>query len=121
MTITVDAPENVRALAHATFELAVNELVDNAVAYGGDDVEIELSVAEADGAEQVTVRIADNGPGLPALERESLMSGRESPLRHTNGLGLWFVRWTVTNSNGTMEIRDNEPSGTIIELRLPKA
>ncbi|TVT92785.1 sensor histidine kinase [Haloferax volcanii] len=120
-TITVDAPENVRALAHATFELAVNELVDNAVAYGGDDVEIELSVSEADGAEQVTVRIADNGPGLPALERESLMSGRESPLRHTNGLGLWFVRWTVTNSNGTMEIRDNEPSGTIIELRLPKA
>ncbi len=28
-------------------QVAVNELVDNAVAYGGDDVEIELSVSEA--------------------------------------------------------------------------
>ena len=120
-TITVDAPEVANARAHTTFELVVNELVDNAVVYGGDEVQIELSVTDDDGPEQVVVRVADNGPGMPSLEREPLNSGRESPLRHTNGLGLWFVRWAVTNSNGSMEIVDNEPHGTIIELRLPKA
>nr|WP_233510277.1 PAS domain S-box protein [Haloferax sp. Atlit-4N] len=120
-TITVDAPESAHAWAHSTFELAVNELVDNAVVYGGDEVEIELSVADDDGPEQVVVRVADNGPGLPPLERESIMTGRESPLQHTNGLGLWFVRWAVTNSNGSMDIVDNQPNGTVIELRLPRA
>ncbi|CQR50886.1 MULTISPECIES: PAS domain S-box protein [Haloferax] len=120
-TITVDSPADTRACAHETFELAVNELIDNAVVYGGDEVQIELSVSEDDGPEQVVIRVADDGPGIPSLERESLNSGRESPLRHTNGLGLWFVRWAVTNSNGSMEIVDNEPHGTVIELRLPKA
>nr|WP_233511886.1 PAS domain S-box protein [Haloferax sp. Atlit-12N] len=120
-TISVGAPESAYAWAHSTFELAVNELVDNAVVYGGDEVEIELSVAADASPEQVVIRVADNGPGIPPLERESLMSGRESPLQHTNGLGLWFVRWTVTNSNGSMDIVDNEPNGTVIELRLPKA
>lgn len=120
-TITVDAPETATAWAHATFELAVNELVDNAVVYGGGEVKIELSVTEDDDTEQVVIRVVDDGPGLPPLERESLMTGRESPLQHTNGLGLWFVRWTVTNSNGSMDIVDNEPNGTVVELRLPRA
>ncbi|ELZ72965.1 PAS-PAC-PAC sensing histidine kinase [Haloferax prahovense DSM 18310] len=120
-TITVDAPDVANARAHTTFELAVNELIDNAVVYGGDEVEIHLSVTDDDGPEQVVIRVADNGPGIPPLERESLNSGRESPLQHTNGLGLWFVRWAVTNSNGSMEITDNQPNGTVIELRLPRA
>nr|WP_253805806.1 PAS domain S-box protein [Haloferax sp. Q22] len=117
--ITVDAPDVANAQAHTTFELAVNELVDNAVVYGGDGVEVELSVFEDDAADQVVLRVTDNGPGIPRLERKSIMTGRESPLQHTNGLGLWFVRWAVTNSNGSMDIIDNEPSGTVIELRLP--
>ncbi|REA05748.1 histidine kinase [Haloferax sp. Atlit-6N] len=120
-TITVDAPGVANARAHTTFELAVNELVDNAVVYGGDGVEIELSVFEDDAADQVVLRVTDNGPGVPRLERESIMTGRESPLRHTNGLGLWFVRWAVTNSNGSIHIADNDPHGALIELRLPRA
>lgn len=55
------------------------------------------------------------------LEHELLMSGRESPFQHTNGLGFWLVRWTVTNSNDTMEIRSNGPNGMITGLRLSKA
>nr|WP_233194424.1 PAS domain S-box protein [Haloferax marisrubri] len=120
-TISVDTPETATAWAHSTFELAVNELIDNAVVYGGDEVEIDLTVTDDDGPEQVVIRVADNGPGIPPLDREALNSGRESPLQHTNGLGLWFVRWTVTNSNGSMDIVDNEPNGTVIEIRLPKA
>lgn len=55
MTITVGTPENIRVLVHAVFEFAVGELVGNAVAYDGDDIETKLSVVEADGAKQVTV------------------------------------------------------------------
>ncbi|MBX0296703.1 PAS domain-containing sensor histidine kinase [Haloarcula nitratireducens] len=117
-SISVATPPVAEATVYEAFELAVNELVDNAVKHGGSRPAVALTVTIDDESDAVVVRVADDGPGIPALEQRSVAAGRESPLQHTNGLGLWFVRWMATNSGGSMRIEDNEPTGTVIELRF---
>lgn len=119
-SISVATPPVAEATVHEAFELAVNELVDNAVKHGGRRPSVHLSVTIDEESDAVVVRVADDGPGIPDLERQPVAAGEESPLQHTNGLGLWFVRWMATNSGGSMRIRDNDPTGSVVELRFPR-
>jgi sensor histidine kinase regulating citrate/malate metabolism len=88
------------------------------VKHGGERPSVHLSVTVEEESDTVVVSVADDGPGIPSLEQRSVTAGEESPLQHTNGLGLWFVRWMVTNSGGSMRIEDNDPAGAVVELRL---
>jgi PAS domain S-box-containing protein len=118
-TVEVEPPEHAWALAHAEFELALSELVDNAATHGGPGATVTITVETV--GDEVVVRVLDDGPGIPALERKALLAGSETPLQHATGLGLWFVQWTVRNSGGTMRIDDREGGGAVVELRLPAA
>jgi PAS domain S-box-containing protein len=120
-TISVECPEEAWAKTHETFELAIVELVDNAIKHGGAETTVAIRVTEDPEADEVVIEVADDGPGIPTLERLSILAGEESPLQHTNGLGLWFVRWMATNSQGSLSITDNDPTGAIIEIRLPRS
>ncbi|QPV61618.1 PAS domain S-box protein [Halosimplex litoreum] len=119
-SISVETPSVAEAAVHEAFELAVNELVDNAVKHTGERPSVQISVVVDDESDAVLVRVADDGPGIPTLERQSVTAGKESPLQHTNGLGLWFVRWIATNSGGSMRITDDEPTGAVVELRFSR-
>nr|WP_268105391.1 sensor histidine kinase [Natronomonas gomsonensis] len=117
-SLSVETPSVAEAKVHPAFELAVNELIDNAVKHSGEQPSVHLSVTIDDESDAVVFRVADDGPGIPDLERRSVTAGQESPLQHSNGLGLWFVRWMATNSGGSMRIEDNEPTGAVVELRF---
>jgi PAS domain S-box-containing protein len=118
-TVEADLPAHAWARAHQEFELALSELVDNAATHGGPGVTVRVRVTATD--DEVVVRVADDGPGIPDLERTAISAGLESPLQHATGLGLWLVQWTVTNSGGSMSIADREGGGAVVELRLPAA
>ncbi|WP_254839523.1 PAS domain S-box protein [Natronomonas marina] len=118
--ISVDCPDAAHARAHETFELAVEELLENAITHCDcEDPTVEVSVTVADDA--VLIRVADEGPGLDDVDRRALQSGSESPLEHTQGLGLWLVKWTVESAGGELDIEAREPQGTVVTLSLPRA
>jgi sensor histidine kinase regulating citrate/malate metabolism len=48
-------------------------------------------------------RVADDGPGLPEMEREVLGADTETPLRHGQGIGLCLVNAVVTEAGRTLE------------------
>jgi two-component sensor histidine kinase len=48
-----------------------------------------------------------------------LETGRETPLEHGEGLGLWLVNWIVTGLGGT--VTANTDDGTTVRLSLPVA
>lgn len=103
-------------------ELAIRELVDNAVEHAGAAPTVEVSVGVDPGAdedEQVRVRVADDGPGLPEMEQRVLTGRRETPLQHGQGLGLWLVYWVVREAGGDLSV--TVADGTAVELRLPVA
>ena len=116
-TFAVDVPGELWATAHSSFELAMTELLERA-ARAGDRVEVTVGTT-TDG-DRAVVRVSHDGEGLSEVELAALNEGAESELQHTQGLGLWFVRWMAVNSGGTFDIADADP-GTVVELTLPLA
>lgn len=86
----------------------VRNLVDNAVRYTPEGGRVDLGATEADG--QVIVEVEDNGPGIPAEERERVLDpfyrvlGSEQP---GSGLGLSIVRTLVERLGGHLELADS--------------
>lgn len=110
-------PAGERMRCHTSIKKALYEIVDNAIKHTDSDQPSVQVSATVDG-EWVTISISDDGSGLPATERDVLDRGRETPLEHGSGLGLWLVQWAVTASNGTVSIETN--GGTTVQLRLPR-
>lgn len=102
-----------------TLRFAVEELVANAIKHSDrarPTVEIR---AEQTQNGQVAVSVADDGPGIPESERETLTEGEESALLHGSGLGLWTVNWVTSRLSGTVTISERDPRGTVVTLALP--
>jgi signal transduction histidine kinase len=106
--------------ANSLLPVALGEVIDNAVRYNETArPEVTMRTDRRDG--HVDLHVADDGPGIPAAEREVLATLEESPLEHSSGLGLWFVYWTVSDSGGEVSIRERPTGGTEITLSLPVA
>ena len=55
--------------------------------------------------------IADNGPGVPAADREKLFMPYYSTKGRGSGLGLAIVRRIVAEHGGSIEVGDNTSAG----------
>jgi two-component system nitrogen regulation sensor histidine kinase NtrY len=94
-------------------------LIDNAVEAmerrGEIVVETERDAANA----VVRVIVADDGPGIPAGERDKLFLPYYSTKRRGSGLGLAIVRRIIAEHGGSIEVSDNIPRGTRFTIELP--
>jgi signal transduction histidine kinase len=120
-TITLDI-DDVRVKGNREFlQLVVGELVENAIQHNDrDEPGVELTVtADSDG--RVAICVADDGPGIPDIEREVLREGEEGSLLHGSGIGLWTIHWLVARVGGNVAIADNEPTGTVVRITVPRA
>jgi len=100
--------------------ISVESLLENAVEHNDVDrpwVKVTVEPASETG-DYVLLRIADDGPGIPEAELAALREGKETPLKHGSGLGLWLVHWTVTASGGTVSFEEREPRGSVVTLAL---
>ena len=67
-------------------------------------------------ARRGSIAISDDGPGIPAVELESLAAGTETPLQHGRGLGLWQLRWGVDALGGALSFETDD--GTTVSITL---
>ncbi|ADJ14919.1 histidine kinase N-terminal 7TM domain-containing protein [Halalkalicoccus jeotgali] len=103
-----------------SIETAVYNLLENAAEHNtGDDptVTVEASVSDR----EVRITVADDGPGIPPMERQVLQVDGETPLHHGSGIGLWLVHWTVELLGGTVTFGENDPIGSVVNVRVPVA
>ncbi len=101
---------------------AVTNLLDNAIKYSPVTGKVSIGLSGNNDAFEIVV--SDNGPGIPAEERERvferfvrLENERNSP---GNGLGLSLVQAVVRIHKATLVLEDNEP-GLIVKLRFTRA
>ena len=103
-----------------TLEQAIEELLENAIEHTDRDsptVTVTLTASR----ETLDICIADDGPGIPEHERLLLTEDDvESSLAHTSGMGLWLVKWLVTQAGGTLSFETNDPRGSVVRIRLPR-
>ena len=122
-TVVVDAPDEALALATDEIQTAVKELAANAITHHDrESPHVEIRVADRPAEDAVTVAVTDDGPGMPDLDREVLVSGRAiESLSHGSGLGLWLVYWIVHRSAGSIAVTGCDPRGTSVTISMPRA
>ncbi len=119
-TITVECPEEVTAQATTGFEQAIRELVTNAIIHN-DSSSPEVLITVTSMQETIRIKVADNGPRIPEMDRNILQQEMEqTSLYHGSGLGLWFVKLIIARSSGTITVGENSPRGNIISIELPR-
>lgn len=110
LAISVDVPENLGRLpadVETTVFRIVQECLTNIHRHSGS---LTARIAIARGAGGISLRIEDDGKGIP---HEVLANRRSSP-----GVGLAGMRERVYHLNGTMKI-DSSASGTKILITFP--
>jgi signal transduction histidine kinase len=97
--------------------VAMDNLLENAVEHNdADEPRIDVGI-DADG-ETVRLTVADNGPGIPDNQKESILYPESG---ETDGSGLSLVRTLVEGYDGSVRAEDNEPRGSRFVVELPRA
>ncbi|NIS32635.1 MAG: hypothetical protein GWN07_19605 [Actinobacteria bacterium] len=117
VTVALDLPGAARVRGGDLLGSAVDNLLANAVQHhDGSAPRLDVSMRVADDA--VELRVADDGPGIPAGRRERVL---EPGVGDGTGMGLYLVRTVVEGYGGSVTVGENEPRGTVVTLRLPRA
>ena len=100
--------------------VAIN-LLDNAVAAvnGNANGQITAETSFNKDLKIATLKISDNGCGIPAEDKPRLFEPYFSTKKSGTGLGLAIVSTIISDHNGYIRVRDNEPQGTHFIVELP--
>jgi two-component system, OmpR family, sensor histidine kinase KdpD len=109
--VEVDAAQVERVLAN---------LIDNALHYS--PTRSSVLVRAEHGSTELRLHVVDQGPGLPAEERDALFQpfSRGAAAGHGSGLGLAIARGFAEASGGRVWAQD-DPAGGHLVLSLPLA
>ena len=111
---------DVRVVGDGRIELALTELLENSVEYGGERVHVRVETDREDG--RVDLRVDDDGPGIPDYERTVVDESAEiTQLEHASGLGLWIVRWVCESCGGRLRFAESDLGGSSVVLSLTPA
>ena len=117
-SVTVECPERATASASGRFESALGELATNAVIHN-DSTRPRVVLTVDRTADTVQVDVCDDGPVIPAAERDVLLgTGDKSPTYHGSGLGLWLVNLVVSRSGGSISHEAVDPRGNVVGITL---
>ncbi len=99
----------------------LNNLISNALRYAGH---VRVSVCEH--SDWLEIRVSDNGPGIPAEQREAVFEpffrlehSRNRDFGGT-GLGLTVAREAVLRQGGTLHLHETPGGGLTAVVKLPR-
>jgi two-component system sensor histidine kinase SenX3 len=102
---------------------AVTNLVENAIAYSGEDTKVTLTVRQDDA--WIEIDVADQGIGIAPhdvdriFERFYRADQARSRATGGTGLGLAIVKHIATNHGGRVDVVSELSVGSTFTLRLP--
>lgn len=103
-------------------QLAVNNLLDNAMKYTPKDTSVNLSLQPVNKGTELLV--ADQGAGIPDADKKNIFEkyrrlGNEATRQSKGtGLGLYLTQKIIRQHKGKIFVTDNEPSGARFVIQL---
>ena len=102
---------------------AIENVVRNAIKYGPNNSEINISCRESNEVRQVHIVISDQGAGVETLELEDIFKpfvrGASGSQTIGHGVGLAITKQVVEAHGGQVMARNLTPQGFSVELSLP--
>lgn len=119
--LTVTPPDAVFDLDPGMLEMAVGNLVGNALRYSPSDSPVEISaIVDAQGLQ---ILVADRGPGMQeeelALLGQPYYRASTSVGKKGSGLGYHFTRRIVEAHGGSLHAGNRDGGGLVVNIRLP--
>lgn len=118
-------PPHLRIFADAThISNVISNLIDNAIKYSADKVEIIIEVGETDRMSRVVV--SDQGIGIDRDNQprifEKFYRVPTGNMQHVRGygLGLYYVKQIVEKHGGSISVQSEPGKGSTFTLLLPK-
>ena len=104
---------------------ALQNVIANTLAYIPTDRSPVIEVSLRRDGDWCELRVTDNGDGIPAAERDTVLRpftrGSTAPRRlgSGNGLGLALCHRVAAQHGGSMAIEDAAGGGAVVALRIP--
>jgi len=108
---------------HLLLQLALGNLLENAVKYTDGPVQVTLCRK----GNIISLKVADQGTGIADQEKRKIFGkfyriGNENTRRKKGtGLGLYLTHIIVRQHRGQLTVKDNKPQGAVFEITLPAA
>ena len=122
VALVVEGEDVILQTDDALLERAMYNLLDNAVKYNMPGGKVTISFRED--KEKATISVADTGMGMNDEDKAKAFDlfYRADPSRNHDGygVGLALVKEIARRLEGKIDIRDNQPEGTVFEFILPK-
>lgn len=102
------------------FENAISNLIDNAIKYGGDTIQVNSNKV----LNEIEISIADNGKGIDKNQQEKIFDKfYRVPKGNTHdvkgfGIGLYYTKAIVEKHGGQLNLNSNTTQ-TVFKITLP--
>ena len=115
--ITLYNIDNKNLNSDLSIKHALINIIENGIKAAKDKVTLELRVSRAD----LTITIADDGPGIPAEVMENLGEPFISVRNQGMGLGIYLANASISRLGGSIEMRNRVEGGAVTRITLPLA
>lgn len=115
--ITLYNIDNKHLNSDLSIKHALINIIENGIKAAKDKVTLELRVSRAD----LTITIADDGPGIPAEVMENLGEPFISVRNQGMGLGIYLANASISRLGGSIEMSNRVEGGAVTRITLPLA
>ena len=104
-------------------QIAVNNLIDNAIKYSPKESEILINLFVRNN--QTTLQVIDKGKGISQLDKQKIfdkfyrVGNAATKGAKGTGLGLYLTKNIIGKHKGNISVTDNLPYGSNFEIILP--
>jgi len=121
----INYPDNIDELSlyqdEKIIELALSNLVHNAIKYSLENSVIDIDITQND--ESTVFKIKDNGIGIPLKGQKNIFNryfrAENALLTQGTGIGLNIVKDHLENLNGEIYFESTEHKGSVFTMKIP--
>jgi PAS domain S-box-containing protein len=103
-----------------TIELALSNLVNNAIKYSPENTEIDINIVQD--KKITTFKIKDNGIGIPKADQKNIFNryfrAENALLTQGTGIGLNIIKSHLKNLGGTITFESEENVGSTFIMKI---
>jgi signal transduction histidine kinase len=104
-----------------TLELALSNLIHNAIKYSPEDTTIDLVVLND--RENILIKVVDHGIGIPVEDQKHIFNryfrAENALLNQGTGIGLNIAKQHLENLGSTIQFSSEENKGSIFTIVIP--